>query len=1037
MASLIAILDLKGKPLIQRSYRDDVPSSYIERFLPIVLDLEEEGQQVTPCFTKEGINYMHIRHSNLYLLALSKRNSNAAEIILFLHRLVQVLIEYFKELEEESIRDNFVIIYELLDEMMDFGYPQTTESKILQEYITQESYKLEVQVRPPIAVTNAVSWRSEGIRYRKNEVFLDVIESVNLLVNANGNVVRSEILGAVKMKCYLSGMPELRLGLNDKVMFETTGRTARGKAIEMEDVKFHQCVRLSRFENDRTISFIPPDGEFELMSYRLSTPVKPLVWVEAAVEHHKGSRVEYMVKVKAQFKRRSTANNVEIYVPVPDDADTPKFRASTGTVQYAPDKSAFVWKIKQLGGAREFLMRAHFGLPSVRGGMTTRILPPGTAPIKPEFLVSFVSRDIPDDDAAEGSTNHADGRRGENSLATIDSEATADTSGAQRKKSYKDKKNKRGANKGRRFQRVHDEVELCWRVASGRTCEFGDECRFTHDVATYLSAKLRDIRFPSPEDLSDSPPFVKPPPDAEMSENNNSSVDSSTVCPVYARCGECKQGLKCRFLGGHSRKNEDGVLELTTDEEKKARAASMETELNSIHSEAFKLIRTKKYPHPIADSYLRELQAAGDDDKAKATTDQPEVPGSLGEGSETPGAAQSKRDESQDDSPDVPMRFAEKKRLHWSGKTCKSHMILRRSPLSGIWWPFRRLCVDYGVDITCGEMGLAVSFLQGSKEEWSLVRRHPSESIFGVQVAGSKPSLLVPAAEIIARECAGNLDFVDVNCGCPIDLVYKQGSGSALLDAAGKLGKIVVGMNKALGDIPVTVKLRTGVKDGRNNAHKLMPRLSTEFGASALTLHGRTRQQRYTKLADWDYIKLCVEAVRSREAEEDLPPVPIFGGGDCFSSQDYWQKMESGVDGIMIGRGALIKPWIFTEVKERREWDISSRERLELVRRYAEYGLNHFGSDTAGVNTTRRYLCEALSFQYRYIPIGLLETLPGRLNDRAPSFRGRDELETLLASPDSRDWVRISEMFLGPAPESWTFTPKHKSNAYGGEESQG
>jgi AP-1 complex subunit mu len=96
----------------------------------------------------------------------------------------------------------------------------------------------------------------------------------------------------------------------------------------MEDIKFHQCVRLSRFENDRTISFIPPDGEFELMSYRLSTPVKPLVWVEAAVESHKGSRVEYMVKVKAQFKRRSTANNVEIYVPVPDDADSPKFRVS-------------------------------------------------------------------------------------------------------------------------------------------------------------------------------------------------------------------------------------------------------------------------------------------------------------------------------------------------------------------------------------------------------------------------------------------------------------------------------------------------------------------------------------------------------------------------------------------------------------------------------------------------------------------------------------------------------------------------------------
>lgn len=69
--------------------------------------------------------------------------------------------------------------------------------------------------------------------------------------------------------------------------------------------------------------------------------------------------------------------------------------------------------------------------------------------------------------------------------------------------------------------------------------------------------------------------------------------------------------------------------------------------------------------------------------------------------------------------------------------------------------------------------------------------------------------------------------------------------------------------------------------------------------------------------------------------------MPIFGGGDAFSSQDYWEKMESGVDGVMIARGALIKPWIFTEVKERREWDISARERMEGIRKYAEYGLRY------------------------------------------------------------------------------------------------
>ncbi|KAF8199425.1 hypothetical protein K438DRAFT_1583612, partial [Mycena galopus ATCC 62051] len=82
--------------------------------------------------------------------------------------------------------------------------------------------------------------------------------------------------------------------------------------------------------------------------------------------------------------------------------------------------------------------------------------------------------------------------------------------------------------------------------------------------------------------------------------------------------------------------------------------------------------------------------------------------------------------------------------------------------------PFRRLCVSYGADITCGEMGLANSFLSGSKEEWSLVRRHPSEKNFGVQLAGSKVPSVVSAAEVLAKECGNTIDFVDLNCGCPV-----------------------------------------------------------------------------------------------------------------------------------------------------------------------------------------------------------------------------------------------------------------------------
>ena len=100
-------------------------------------------------------------------------------------------------------------------------------------------------------------------------VYLDVIEKVNMLVGANGQVVKSEVEGRLRMRCYLSGMPELDLCLNDKKFFETSGKTTSRKTVDIEDIKFHQCVRLGVFENDRTISFIPPDGEFDLVNYRM------------------------------------------------------------------------------------------------------------------------------------------------------------------------------------------------------------------------------------------------------------------------------------------------------------------------------------------------------------------------------------------------------------------------------------------------------------------------------------------------------------------------------------------------------------------------------------------------------------------------------------------------------------------------------------------------------------------------------------------------------------------------------------------------
>lgn len=215
---------------------------------------------------------------------------------------------------------------------------------------------------------------------------------------------------------------------------------------------------------------------------------------------------------------------------------------------------------------------------------------------------------MPDDDAAEGSTSHVNNPR-----PTANDETNDGTSGGRAKKKWskEEKKNKRGANKGRRFQKVRDDVELCWRIASGRICEFGDQygyapslpylpaklshrCRNTHDVTAYLAAKPKDIIIPPVTAFSDAAPFVSLAEDTDMSEGDGPPFDPRTHCPVFDATGECRYGLKCRFLGGHARLDESGQTILVVDEEKKAVAATTQTELNTIDGDILKRIRTKK-----------------------------------------------------------------------------------------------------------------------------------------------------------------------------------------------------------------------------------------------------------------------------------------------------------------------------------------------------------------------------------------------------------------------------------------------------------
>lgn len=496
------------------------------------------------------------------------------------------------------------------------------------------------------------------------------------------------------------------------------------------------------------------------------------------------------------------------------------------------------------------------------------------------------------------------------------------------------KKSRLQLNNSSAKKALMNEIKLCAIVSRGEVCQFGDACKFSHDLEAYLASK--------PDDLGEE-------------------------CPNIKATGTCRFGFQCRFqTKGHA----SMVKEKKVDQEP-AKSISVDE------------LRRRDFSFPRSDAYMRGLKE-----------------GSLENSSSIVES----------------YAFGEKKRIDFSGK-------LSLAPLTTVGnLPFRRICKEFGADITCGEMAMVNNLLKGQSTEWALLKRHPSEDLFGVQVCGGWTDSMTQCAELIADYV--DTDFIDINMGCPIELVYSKGMGSGLMEKTKRVQEIVKGMSTVIGGrMQLTVKIRMGVYDNKPTAHKLVPRLA-EWGASAVTIHGRSRQQRYTKEADWSYIQSCVSAVEGK--------IPIIGNGDIMSYEDYERDLAlSGVTTTMIGRGALVKPWIFTEIKERRHWDISSGERFDMLKSYTTYGLEHFGSDSAGVEKTRRFLLEWLSFLHRYVPVGILERLPQKINHRPPAYFGRDELETLMASDQAQDWTTITERLLGKAPEGFKFTPKHKSNSYG------
>lgn len=271
--------------------------------------------------------------------------------------------------------------------------------------------------------------------------------------------------------------------------------------------------------------------------------------------------------------------------------------------------------------------------------------------------------------------------------------------------------------------------------------------------------------------------------------------------------------------------------------------------------------------------------------------------------------------------------------------------------------PFRRWCAEYGMTVSVGEMVFARALLKGDRIEKTRLNRAANERFFGVQIATNDVD---EGRRAVAMAAEAGADWVDLNCGCPIYEATRRGLGSALLRRPERLAALVEGIARD-SPLPLSVKVRLAPEGHETNVREVA-RLLREAGAAAVTIHGRTAQDRYTRAADWQMIKQVVDDGRAAGSA-----IPIVGNGDVLTHWEATRRIEaSGVDAVMVGRGALIKPWLFGEYARREAWEPTAAERVAAYRQLVAFMKEHFGDDARGRAKAWKFLPWHFDFLTRY-----------------------------------------------------------------------
>ncbi|KAJ1915438.1 AP-3 complex subunit mu-2 [Mycoemilia scoparia] len=374
------ILNTSGKPVIEKhwceeaSVRKDTTLTlpaflrYLEGF-----DTIKEAEPIW-YYPPSSTVCVHIQRNDLVYLCTMSSDVGPLQVLDFLDHLVENATEYIGNVTEVTLKENFIIIYELLSEMMDSGSPITTDISLLKNLVPPPNFVnrvienvtgigLDSDASPQVNVSS-IPWRSSGIKYTRNEFYVDMVETIDAILESNGRIVSCNVSGSIICDCRLSGMPDLRMSFNQPSL--------------LDNLSFHPCIRIPRWESEKSLSFVPPDRKFKLATYSIDSGV-----IQNGIPLHMSGRASFesntcnlqltvMANQQMVLKssgaastgalggnlgslggpRKKALEDVKIELPLPTTAYNIRIQTKKGAYsvdQSKSDQTKLTWQLKTLG----------------------------------------------------------------------------------------------------------------------------------------------------------------------------------------------------------------------------------------------------------------------------------------------------------------------------------------------------------------------------------------------------------------------------------------------------------------------------------------------------------------------------------------------------------------------------------------------------------------------------------------------------------------------------------------------------------------